>query len=101
MTITFLNYTIEPETDPWAIKSGMNYRFFPSDGIDCEQDGETFRSNVGYAQTVHDAIDQIWEMLDLHVVIMNGRRYTFDSFNDAVFFAVKWNGELLTPICNP
>jgi hypothetical protein len=34
----------------------------------------------------------------MHTVILNGKPYTFESFCDAVGFAIMWNGILLTPI---
>ena len=41
------------------------------------------------------------ERRNWHLVKMNGKFYPFNSFSDAVFFSIQWNGELMTPITNP
>lgn len=87
--MTYKSFTIEPETDPWALKYGYNFRFFQDE-------------NIRGAKTMLDAMEEIDEITGLyHEVRMNGRIYLFGTFTDAVKFATMWNGELLTPICNP
>ena len=88
--MTYKSFTIEPETDPWALKYGMNFRYFRDE-------------NVYSAKTIGDAMNEIDEIEPTvsHYVKMNGRIYPFTWFADAVKFATMWNGELLTPICNP
>jgi hypothetical protein len=39
--------------------------------------------------------------INWHVVKMNSKYYPFKSFKDAYAFALQWQGDLLTPICNP
>lgn len=58
----YKGYIIEKEQEPWAIKFGQNYIFYPESGIDCScEDGE-WKSNVHGAKSIEDAKNEIDEL---------------------------------------
>ena len=59
--MTYKGYTIEPETDPWAIKAGGPIRFYPGDLMEADWTGDGWQSNVSSAESIEDAKRQIDE----------------------------------------
>lgn len=101
--IMYRGYIIEPTSNgcPYG-----GYDFYPaSEGRndDADYDGESYHytGNVGFASSIDDAKDQIFEKIMTstqdHKVVMNGRPYYFPWIDDAIKFAVKWNAEEFIP----
>lgn len=100
----YKTYTIQPDfRNPYSSKP--EFMFYPTaDGIshDADYDGENYKytGNCKWADSVEEAKDTIDEIIFSerpdHVVVMNGREYKWSWIEDAVKFAAKWNGNLLS-----
>jgi hypothetical protein len=104
-SIPYRGYTIEPSVSGyWG-----GFDFYPTaEGRDedYDWDGDSWRNcgNVQHAATLDEAKDAIWEKVmestPWHVVKMNGREYPFPWIEDAIRFAVMFDGELMF-VANP
>lgn len=92
MEIQYKGYTIIEDREPWAVKYGQTFKFFPTEsGID--------NANVKYAASMEEAKDEISEIVFLatypqrwaveHSKALNPAAFEFLS--DAMGFAVQWN----------
>lgn len=61
--MNYKGYIIEEEKEPWALHFGINYRFYPEGGIDCDWTGDSWKSNVRSASDIEDAKEQIDEII--------------------------------------
>lgn len=106
--IHYRGYIIEPTSNgcPYG-----GYDYYPAsegrnDDADCAGDPAEYHytGNVGFASSIDNAKDaimeRIMEQLPSHKVELNGRIYDFPWIEDAIKFAVLWNGNL-HPIVNP
>lgn len=93
MKIQYKGYTIEQETEPWAVKYNRNFKFYPTDeGVD---------GNFQHAETLDEAKDEISERVFLSEypnqwAVEHSRSLapaSFDFLSDAMGFAVRWDAE--------
>lgn len=96
-TITYRGYTIEPETDPWALKYG--WKFYLGSG----DDRRMFTCEVSAKDWIDETLGPDHEGGEKWgVVIKNPMNvFRFDYLADAVPFAVKHNGQLTVNFINP
>lgn len=109
----YKSYTIEPSTSPFG-----GFDFFPTEqgrDDDYDLDGEDLKycGNVKHASSIDEAKDMIDELIMMAIppykvetiIHLGGFRLRnitkFDWISDAVKFAARFNGEVLTPIVNP
>lgn len=107
LTQIFKGYTIELDyRNPYSTKP--EYMFYPThEGTqhDADYDGEQYRycGNCKWADSIEEAKDEIsgtiMVALPDHIVKMNGRFYPFPWIEDAMKFAIKYDGELY-PVIN-
>ena len=99
----YRGYTIEPTSNgcPYG-----GYDYYPTEegrneDYDWTGDGWQNCGNVGFASSIEDAKDAIWEKvmtsLPQHKVVLNKKDYYFDWIEDAIKFAVMWNAEEFVP----
>jgi hypothetical protein len=96
MTTTYKGYTIIEDQEPWAVKYGQTFKYFPTEeGID--------NANVKYASSLEEAKDEIAELVFLRQyperwAVDHSKSLSpaaFDFLSDAMGFVVKWNAEPL------
>lgn len=101
--IMYRGYVIEPTSNGCPFGG---YDFYPAaegKNDDADFDGEDFKycGNVGFASSIEDAKDQIFEKIMMampqHKVVLNGRDYYFDWIEEAVKFFNLWNAEDFIP----
>lgn len=92
MEIQYKNFTIIEDREPWAVKYGQTFKYFPTEsGID--------NGNVKYASTLEEAKDEISEMVFLATypemwAVDHSKSLSpaaFDFLSDAMGFISKWD----------
>jgi hypothetical protein len=91
MKIQYKGYTIEQETEPWAVKYNRNFKFYPTDeGVD---------GNFQHAETLEEAKDEISERVFLETyperwAVEHSKSLApvqWDFLSDAMKFTVQWD----------
>ena len=106
-TINYRGFQIEEDfRNPYS--NDPEYMYYPAEqGAQHDYDlvGEdyVYCGNCKWAGSIEEAKDQIFEKIMMaipdHQVKMNGRFYPFTWIEEAIKFAIKYDGELF-PVCN-
>lgn len=92
MEIQYKNYTIIEDQEPWAVKYGQTFKYFPTEeGID--------NANVKYAATLEEAKDEISQIVFLaqypdRWAVEHSKSLspaTFDFLSDALGFSSRFD----------